>query len=396
MGTDTTRRLARMGRRRFLETLAGFGVTGAALNHMTQDVLAKTNPDLDNEVPFLKGMVHTNHKEVLNGAPPEREPIYFNVPRDEWVVIDSARDAARQVEKLDTLKGTGIIAGVTTRVRGGHQQKIILVQYPIEQYEWGETYRPRVEFSELTDRLPATVDGVAGRGSDFAVVVEDIPVIAERMYNELEYIYDYKYRPVPAGCEWKTEEGNPCTIGTPVYDNDANEYRLVTASHCFYSYGEDCHQPDQGTGDSLVGRRDPDKMDFRRDPLFDAAVVNVYHGNADTYYRFADDNGRYRGDIDGSMSQDRLSYLENNNGTVTKQGTRTGISSGEVTCVSSSAFRVDTRHKDGDSGCPYYETFYDNNFNRYITNIAGVHRGGSGDAQATQMENIENRWSVEV
>lgn len=398
MRENATRKLARMGRRRFLKTLAGFGVSGAALNHMTQEALAETNPDLNNEVPLLRGMVHANHQEVLKGAPPKRKPLYFTVSRNEWVVIDSARDAEKQVEKIDILQGTGVVVGVSTITSGQHRQKAVVVKYPIEKYPWGETFRPSISYEKLVDNLPATVDGIAGRGTPSATVVENIPVVVEKMHIELTLNYDCKYRPVPAGCAWRTEAGNACTIGTPVYDNGANEYRLVTASHCFYNYGQECHQPAQSAGGSLIGRRDPNKIDFRHNPLFDAAVVNVYHGNADTYYRFADNTcGSYRGDdIDGSMSEDRLRYLENNNGSLTKQGIRTGITSGPVTFVSSSAFHVNTNWGGGDSGCPFYETFYDEHFNRRITNIAGILRGGANDAQATQIENVENRWNVAV
>lgn len=390
----TTQKLTRMNRRRFLKVLTGSGISAAALAHMTQDALAEMDPDLGNEVPLLWGQVHTNHKEVRNGDPPERKPIYFTIPQDEWIVIDSARDAEQQIKELSILQGTGVTVGVSTVIRGHQQQKAVVVKYPIEEYPWAEKFRPDVSFEKISNNLPATVKGVAGRGTASATTVEEIPVITEKINPELMFSYDYRYRPVPAGCQWSTEAENLCTMGTPVYDYDASEYRLVTASHCFYNYGDYAHQPNT-SGDSAIGAR-TGKIDFRHDPLFDAAVINVYHGNTDTTYRYAADNGSYRNlNISGSLSEDRLRYMENNNISLKKQGIATGISSGPVTYVSSSSFNVATSHANGDSGCPFYEETHDPN-NPNGSMIAGVLRGGDNVAQVTQIENVENRWNVSV
>lgn len=391
---NTMAELTRMGRRRFVKSLASLGVSGAALEHMTKEALAETNPDLDNEVPLLYGMVHTNPDAVRAGAPPKRKPSYFTVSRDEWAVIDSARDAEQQIRGLEVVQKTGVTVGVSTITRDHQQQKAVVLKYPIEEYPWGGSFRPDVSFETLTDRLPATVTGIAGRGTDSATPVADIPVVIERTRPKLMFKYNDRYRPVPAGSQWTTEAGNLCTIGTPVYDYDANEYRLVTAAHCFINHGSYAHQPNTN-GDSTIGAK-TSKIDFDRDPLFDAAVVNVYHGNADTTHQYATNGGSYRLGIRGSLSEDRLRYMENNGRDLHKQGIRTGVTSGPVTYVSNKTFHVDTNFGGGDSGCPFYEKIYDNNLDIYTSLIAGVLRGGGSVAQVTQIENVENRWSVAV
>lgn len=386
-------KLRRMSRRKFLNSLAAIGVSGVSYQYATRDAVAAADFDPENEVPVLKGVRFTNREEVVNGeAAPKKEPIYYSVPRDDWVVVESARDAAAQIR--ESLEDVKVDVGVSTITRGQRRQKAVVVKYRTEQANWTNEFEPEISFEELQDRLPATVEGVAGRGTEQEYPVEEIPVVAEMVESELMVSFDYdcNYRPIPAGAAWRTEAGNPCTTGTPVYDADAAEYRIVTASHCFYDYGTEFRQ-NSGSGDH-VGARDPNKIDFRHNPLFDAAVVDL-QSDVDVRYRFADDTcSQFQGhEIDGYASESHLNYLENNNGTLRKQGIRTGRSSGPVTYVSSSAFEVNTNHGGGDSGCPFFSEYAtrDGGTN---TMIAGVLRGGSGNAEVTQMENIVNRWNL--
>jgi hypothetical protein len=62
-----------MCRQRVLRTLAGGGVSGAALPHLSRDVVVDI--DLDEEMPRWGKLRHTSHEAVMAGAPPEREPV---------------------------------------------------------------------------------------------------------------------------------------------------------------------------------------------------------------------------------------------------------------------------------------------------------------------------------
>ena len=78
---------------------------------------------------------------------------------------------------------------------------------------------------------------------------------------------------------------------------------------------------------------------------------------------------------------------------MTKQGARTGITSGQVENVYDTYFEVDLRNNDGDSGGPVYK-FRTDSFSSY-TYIGGILRGGN-PAQATKMTLIEDEFSVSV
>lgn len=83
---QTTKKLNKMGKRRFMKTLAGIGVSGSAIRHMSKETLAKTTGNPEKEVPMLKCLYHLNHEEVKNGNKPERKAEYFTLPRDEVVL----------------------------------------------------------------------------------------------------------------------------------------------------------------------------------------------------------------------------------------------------------------------------------------------------------------------
>lgn len=67
---------------------------------MTKDALAEVTDDPKKEVPRLRSLRHTNHQEVVEeGRPPEIEPVYDTVPRDEWIETESAFDAERKLNQ---------------------------------------------------------------------------------------------------------------------------------------------------------------------------------------------------------------------------------------------------------------------------------------------------------
>jgi len=66
-----------MGKRRFLKTLAGFGVSATTLNHITKEAAAKHTEDLNKEIPYIKAS-HTNKDG-------DRNPLYGSISVEEFI-----------------------------------------------------------------------------------------------------------------------------------------------------------------------------------------------------------------------------------------------------------------------------------------------------------------------
>lgn len=409
----TTDKLSRMGRRRFLQTLAGLGVSGAGLNYMSKDALADLTDDPESEVPRLGYLEHTNHDEVEAGtAAPNREPIYYTISRDKWRVVETAHDASARVhELLKSAYGTSNFrTGVTTVTRGHQRQKAVHVDYVVQRDADGNVVsEPPVPVDTVRDALPATVTGTAGDGK-FETEVQGIPVIVEK--RELEqrgtsggaysgFYYDYNYRPVPGGAAYKNEaEGSICTMGTPAYDNERNAYVMVTAGHCMTSSGQDIHQPDTY---NQVGNSTSEFLD-RDDETFDAGVISL---SADHTYKFASNNGDNEYSITPIYGTLSWTTIKDNEGDSSYSMMYRGAKSGHVDTYIEKAdsnenyFWLENDSDGGDSGGPMYHVRFSGGDGRAY--IGGVVEGsyyspkdGDIDCSGTYIGKIENRYSLDV
>lgn len=192
-----------MNRRRFLNTLTGLGVSGTALSYLTKDEIADI--DFDEEVPRLGRVRHINHRAVTNGEEPEREAIYYTIRREKWAVVETAHDAASQVNDMLETAGldSSVSAGVTTLTRNQRSQKAVVVKRTVTEKADGETITPGATKDQLKETLPDTVAGTAGEGQ-YQRTIDQIPVKIETERMSLDDIgpgnhYNYMYRPVPAG-----------------------------------------------------------------------------------------------------------------------------------------------------------------------------------------------------
>lgn len=401
---NSTRKLTRMGRRRFLGALSALGVSGAALHHMSKEALADLTADPSEEVPRLERLSHANHEAVAAGEePPEREANYYTIPRDEWAYVEATQDAMRRLDrKLDRFASSDLISvSVGTTVSGQQSERAVFVTYAERN---GET--PDVAFQELTDALPATVTGTAGEGPN-AETREGIRVIprrgtAGRDHGEDDVetastcdTYDHLYRSsgIPAGA---MVEGC-CTAGTPAYDNDESAYCHTTAGHCFEKY-DSVYQPSSSY--DAVGYVD----EKNETDLFDAGKIDLY-SSYDVAYDFASDYGddEYRDlPIYGIIAWDRIKDGVDDL-YISKQGASTAISGGYVREVFESGsnpngkyFETGGDRDGGDSGGPHYKRYNDFGGEAYI---AGIHQGwesSSSYAGATAMEGVEAEFNINV
>lgn len=386
-----------MGRRRLIKGMASLGVTGAALANISKTALADSDIDLDNEVPVLRGWKHDNHEAVVeDGAAPIRSPIYTGVSRDEWIDVESTRDAVVQLQA--EFVGDGIRVGAANITQGQTEKFGIELQYRVGETPQGNEVSPSISFQELQDRVPATVTGVAGRDTASERRVEGIPVTVRKSHPELHSKYDSKYRPLAGGCQFMTEEWEVGTLGLPVHDDQNNDGEtMLTASHIFDNPdGHEVRQPENVTVD-YVGSIDATDKQFdspkqNGKPLFDAAKLTV-PTSTDIDWTTVLPNGDYElTSFGGAMATATWYYRNRNNLSVSKQGISTGISSGEIKFVNETSFDVDCSALDGDSGGPYWAP--DDTFGRLA---GGIHRGidpDSGYPEGTQIAEIEDRFQV--
>lgn len=133
--------------------------------------------DEDHSVRYVAGWRHTNHEEVQEGEPPEREPFYDTTPFERWgetqCLTAAARAAAEHVnDELDTDE---VSSGITSLVDGEDRAAIVTVQTILDR--GGEpVHETSVEFDALVATTPATV-GVTYRLDDQEYQV-DAPVYA--------------------------------------------------------------------------------------------------------------------------------------------------------------------------------------------------------------------------
>lgn len=413
-GRSLPRKLSRMGRRGFMKAAANLGISGIALRYLQRNSKAAEN--MRDEIPRVSALIHTNHDEVVQGAKPEREAIYYTIPREEWEYVEGVDDAREQIER--TLVEIELSDNVEVWVRevsvGSHRERGISVE--TMEYKRGDSTiakGPSVE--KLEEKLPATIEGIAGRGTDKSARISDIPVVVSKAKKSQEYYYDSDYKPeIPGGCKIETEvryvNGTAYgpyghTVGTPVFDHQQGENAWVTDGHTFtYSpkYGE-AHQPRHNQyGLNHIGNVDGNRI--KDDWTWDAAVVNKANDN-DVLYSLADENGGTKAPpVIGTVPKDEIKdHYYNTSYVLHRQGMRTGHDLGYITGYSSTQFSTDTMSDEGDSGGPHYKKESSDGYDWFA--IAGIHWGshyyddqpGSGDdSVATMMVEIEDEFNLSV
>lgn len=383
---SNVRKLTNMGRRRMLSALSSLGVSAATLNVLTKEALAEETQDIKDEIPYVSRFRHTNHEDVVkNGAVPQREPIFETWKYDSWLKAKAAADAQRKIQsKISKIAKTDLIySTVTKRVRNKSERNVVLVKYVSERREDGKVHSPKVDLSKISDNLPGTVDGIAPDGE----VIEEIPIITERVDTEVQAYYDHNYDPVPGGCQMETNS-DLGTMTTSAYSNRLNKFVLATAGH-LGSSGEYVYQPSYAEyiGDCT--------SNWQSGTSFDAGIIEPAGTTNVKYDIAADQANTYRGwTIHGKVTwEDIQNDYQNSNKVYEFQGRSTGLHKNfEITDFvtpynCSSTFGVPISTSCGDSGGPYFKEFDDESF------IAGIHRNTE---HSTVWDMVECRWNVYI
>jgi len=400
--------LGRMGRRGFLKTLAGLGISASTASALTQSAVAEAVDDPRREVPRIRAFRHTNHEEVIEeGAKPEREPDVYTIPRWRWARIEAAHDARRRVERQ--LDGKYPV-WVTTDNNG--EKKIV-----VEQHDDGNLRSADVR--ALDKQVPASVNGVAGhksrngRRSRFAQereipvdikrpevnrAQEEIQNVSKHDINQLSnsgpyeieaageyYVSDYDPVPGGAASQMIATDSNYVyhsygTTGTPVFHDGS--LKMLSVAHLWnhpnpdpnpegawidetidaqnIGYQQITQPTDFSQGEAVFDRDDNNGLVTN---VLDAGVMNLEEVG-DVAYDFAAEGGVYRGkSIVGGVSQQRINDLEDMGTALSKQGATTGLDPCHIIAVNSDSFQIDQilGYSDGilggDSGGPITEPF---------------------------------------
>lgn len=409
-----------MGRRGFLETLASLGVSATVVNGLSKEMFEQLVDDPQTEVPSVFGHIHTNHEEMNKGAALEREPIYYTVSRDRWRRVEGVHDARDRVAELLVGRSEPLDIWVTTNSNGEKQ-------VDVDVYETDSV--DKADIRDVEDELPATIDGVAGRGTAAEDVLEDVPIVVGRTPVPAP-------KPAPLGSgpdhywsDWdEVPGGSACYIGkdtqtitwgslcAPV-DDDSTP-RMVTAGHLVDEQDRE-----------WVSATEPEGIeDFEIDQIgcmggtgldvFDAATLNP-ESSVEMTHEFAGDSGEVRGDVRGVVDEEHLRYIEDDGPDqdvrFMRQGARTGVNSEfGIDKIGENGFittLLKDKTKGGDSGGPYYLRDSNLDGDKFVTEadverlptpydlVAGVHQGDDTDEPhtvATSMYRVEEEFDVKV
>ncbi|WP_139198520.1 hypothetical protein [Haloferax larsenii] len=421
-----------------MKTLAGLGVGTAALPYVSQEAAAEIQER--DEIVRVSAMVNTdsvlgeksdigvapssiprsrvdpgpsrmeaNVEDRLNG----RKAVLKPIPYQKWKIVESTRDAREKIQDSIPESWTEGCEYITIRVatqlessvssRSDPGSRYIAPTYPVYKKETKEgdveEITPNVSYDEFQEWFPRTTEGTAGKGTPLEATVEGIPVRPEKEEIELQVSYDYSYRPVPAGCVFGTGADNSATLGVRADDYNNNQDVILTAAHTFkdiIGWSREVHQPVwiNDNDQYKIGETDASRRVNKNN--FDAVVVQNLSEN--TTRRFAADDGpnTYREDnpVRGILTNSEIDdQAGNQNFELTKQGVKTGRTSGFISSWDGSILAYRAYSKRGDSGCPVFHE-YGSDYTYSL--IAGIHKGKARDAQATSIENIEDRFNVNV
>lgn len=367
----------RMGKRRFLKTLAAFGVPSASLPYLTTDVVEAQTSDPKKEIPYIAAYDNSN------GNP---KPVWDTVRQERRLKTQALEGACsrlrHELSKKYNLDKVSFRAKMTET---GKPE--IEVAYRIQEIQGKNNVQvesPEVKKETLEATLPAKVDQKVDFG-EVSGTVTDIPVFLEEQRVVEEAYYDCEYTPVPAGC--KFDHGTLCSRG---WKESLDTWVIVASGHGLkhaYNNDDDLNQPDDGR---KIGNHE-DIAYSRVDTEYDVTDFGYFFPNmngtdvTDDFATDACDSPYANEPIAGNVSFD---WVKNNlnEDTVYKQGAETGFQSGVLTSYENDrdnnekVYWTDLESTSGDSGAP---VFTEIDGDRYLVGLhAWAYETDSGDNRA--------------
>ncbi|WP_257300561.1 hypothetical protein [Haloarchaeobius sp. FL176] len=249
-----------------------------------------------------------------------------------------------------------------------------------------------VDFSNTTPTLPDTVEGVP------VSIKEWVPPEPDACNTNCT-----EYNPVPGGVRVENNDYpsyEPATSCCPARDS-ANNAGLITCAH-FYS----CFDGKVKGKNLLQGNSSPKivgevtEFSWGDDFVFADSTKSVSEVNIRDDINFSGRN--VRGYVTKNALADMMSTSGNDN--VKKFGINTGLDTGgNIEQIKKSKplcdeqgdhfVEIDLATGNGDSGGPYFKTYFDENTNQYYDAVIATHYGNESDGSAAY--NIANTYNIQ-
>ncbi len=348
-----TSKLERMGRRRFIENLAGIGVSATTLQYLEQDELSDVTHDPEDEMPYVAALLNSGRED--DGSV-QREPVYETISREEWERRQTAFNAKDQIGRyLESLPGEYRV-GVTS-LEASPTGFGVTVGVP-------ETYESldRVDTSEVEEMLPSELTGQIPN-IDEDLEHQNIPVIVNTDKDNLTdgYNTNTNYEEVPAGVAISTSVTGG-SLGAPFNSNEHGD-GWTTAGHVVkgspFSSGdantnvyESSPNPEDWIGESKDGYFDLLDLDY-------AFVEPLKDGETPSQWIVSPDGSSKEFPIGGIVTNTALeNNVGNQNYEIFGQGASSGRGSGYIDSVNgineTSSVTTTNDMSDGDSGGPLF------------------------------------------
>ncbi|ADD04441.1 uncharacterized protein Nmag_0857 [Natrialba magadii ATCC 43099] len=434
-------KLSLMGRRRFMDTLAKLGMSGGVAANISKEELKELTDDPTDRVPRVEYYNLSNAEEYNNppfpDRPGERVANYYTIPRDKWIVVETAFDAAERIQKkIDAIEDSKLISSsVDVNGRGKNEEYSVVVNYDIsvpgsidgekdmdpseiDEIKTLDGVRsPDIDLSEIMRKVPETTEGSIGHESVENASRDDIPVrfesniVAndacsdedchntdgsdERFYEES---YDYGYSLRGTGCSISIEESgwfgysSSGSLGPRIQRDSEEDVGFLTNGHI--TYDTDDESSSDGEGRSVY-QYDDDKIgevgEIKHDGDWDIAFIEMEDGvNAGS--QLSDIGGGFSGALGSEIVGEDWLKDQEYTGNICQQGRRTGRCEHSVGQINDNVtpMRIeliranDQEDGDGDSGGPYFYNDGDIDNMR----VVGLHRASL--TQGTHPRSVGN------
>lgn len=359
-----TSKLERMGRRRFMENLAGIGVSATTLQELTRDELTDVTHDPEEEIPYVAAWKNVGRAE---DGTVQREPVYETISRERWERKEATDNALQQVGEF--LEGRG------------EDHTLVFTGAEHSPTEYGIEVKTTPEKRDRIEKiLPTEQQGIATADGETVRDVEvPVDVVSTELQKQADNYDGEHYDEIPGAAPVaRVVEPEEWVAGTATapFHSDEHGDGWVMSGHVASGNGEDIvHQLDDTIDTVDLGTsRDQINSGFRDCAFIESDTYRI----PSSWIPSEDYNDPKDISIDGTVTDEGLENRVGQNYGLTMQGrysgrhdtTLTGVIKGGLLGQDVKALVADYNDTvDGDSGGPVFHQLSEGAY------ICGAHTG---------------------